>query len=217
MNVILQDLTAMIHNVSQSNGGKYDLVHVENIIQTDEPIPQDKFWYVPNGVTSNPIADMIFNAKNMSMYPMSEDELLVGTSDVIDQAKAGSFDGVLEDTSKLMMMSLMKKQALEPITGTTNMYRLSYDYKIFPQVNTTNIFDFKVQLPFSGIGVAAGGKVQMTVIMPLNSQVDPIVTEGVDLNGLKIEELITPINNIGRNIVSFMYQNDPIFTIRYHY
>jgi hypothetical protein len=217
MNVILQDLTAMIHNVSQSNGGQYDLVHVENIIQTDEPIPQDKFWYVPNGVTSNPIADMIFNAKNMSMYPMSEDELLAGTSDVIDQAKAGSFDGVLEDTSKLMMMSLMKKQALEPITGTTNMYRLSYDYKIFPQVNTTNIFDFKVQLPFSGLGVAVGGKVQMTVIMPLNSQVDPIVTEGVDLNGLKIEELITPINNIGRNIVSFMYQNDPVFTIRYHY
>jgi hypothetical protein len=29
--------------------------------------------------------------------------------------------------------------------------------------------------------------------------------------------LVTPISNIGRNIISFRYQNDPMFTIRYHY
>lgn len=216
-NVKLQDLTAMIHNVSRSNGGQYDLVHVENIIQTDVPIPTDKFWFVPNGVTSNPVADVVFKAKNMSMYPISEEELLKGTEDIIAQARSGSFDGVLEDSSKLMMMSLMKKQALEPITGATNCYRLAYDYKLFPVLNAPNTFDFKVQLPFSGLGVATGGIVQMTIIMPLNSRIDPNVTEGTDINGQKIQEVTTLIPNIGRNVISFKYQNDPMFTIRYLY
>lgn len=213
-NITLQDLTAMIHNTSQSNGGQYDLVHVETIIKTDTPISPDKFWYVPSGVTINPIAEAVFKATNISMYPTSEEELLAGTQDIAEQAKASSFDGVLEDSSKLMMLSLMKKQSLEPIVGTTNCYRLAYDYKIFPVANN---FDFKVQLPFSGLGMIGGSIVQMTIIMPLNSAIDPVATEGVAINGQKIEELITPINNIGRNIISFRYQNDPVFTIRYHY
>lgn len=217
MNVILQDLTAMIHNVSRSNGGQYDLVHVENIIKTDVPIPQDKYWYVPNGVTSNPMADLIFKSTNISMYPTSEEELLAGTTDIFEQAKSGNFDGTYEDASKLMMLSLMKKQALEPITGATNLYKLSYDYKIFPVINTPNTYDFKVQLPFSGLGVAAGGVVQMTIIMPLGCKIDPETTEGIDIHGQKIQEVTTPIANIGRNIISFRYQNDPIFTIRYCY
>jgi hypothetical protein len=213
-NITLQDLTAMLHNTSQSNGGQYDLVHVETIIKTDSPIPQDKYWYVPSGVTSNPIADTVFKSLNMSMYPTSEEELLSGTQDIFDQAKSGNFEGTLEDSSKLMMLSLMKKQSIEPLVGTTNCYRLAYDYKIFP---VNNNFDFKVQLPFSGLGIVTGGIVQMTIIMPLNSVLDSQATEGVAVNGQKIEELITPIQNIGRNIISFKYQNDPMFTIRYHY
>lgn len=213
-NILLQDLTAMIHNTSQSNGDQYDLVHVETIVKTDAPIPQDKYWYVPSGVTSNPVADAIFKAKSISMYPTSEEELLNGTQDIFDQAKSGNFDGTLEDASKLMMLSLMKKQSIEPLVGSPNCYRLAYDYKIFPIANN---FDFKVQLPFSGLGMIGGSVVQMTVIMPLNSVLDPTATEGVAINGQKIEELVTPIANIGRNIISFKYQNDPMFTIRYHY
>lgn len=213
-NITLQDLTAMIHNVSRSNGGQYDLVHVETIIKTDTPIPQNQYWYVPSGVTSNPASDVFFKAMNISMYRTSESELLAGTQDVFDQAKAGNFDGTKEDCSKLMMLSLMKKQSLEPIVGATNCYRLSYDYKIFPVANN---FDFKVQLPFSGLGMVNGSVVQMTVIMPLGSILDPVTTEGVAVNGQKIQELVTPISNIGRNIISFRYQNDPMFTIRYHY
>ena len=57
----------------------------------------------------------------------------------------------------------------------------------------------------------------MTIIMPLNSQIDSNITEGVAVNGQKIQELITPITNISRNIISFKYQNDPLFTVRYHY
>jgi hypothetical protein len=213
-NITLQDLTAMIHNTSQSNGGQYDLVHVETIIKTDTPIPPDKYWYVPSGVTSNPIADAVFKSKNMSMYPTSEDELLAGTQDIFDQAKSGNFDGTLDDASKLMMLSLMKKQPLEAIVGSSNCYRLAYDYKIFPVANS---FDFKVQLPFSGLGMIGGSIVQMTIIMPLSSVLDPVATEGVAINGQKIEEIAVNIPAINRNVISFRYQNDPIFTIRYHY
>lgn len=216
-NVMLQDLTAMIHNISRSNGDQYDLVHVENIIKTDTPIPTDKYWYVPSGATSNPIADLVFKSTNVSMYATSEEELLAGTADIIEQAKSGNFNDTCNDASKLMMMSLMKKQALEPVTGAPNLYRLSYDYKIFPVLNTSNTYEFKTQLPFSGLSIANGGVVQMSVIMPLNCQIDPVITEGVDNNGQKIQETITLITNLGRNIISFRYQQDPLFTIRYHY
>ena len=90
----------------------------------------------------------------------------------------------------------------------------TYDYKIFPDENN---FDFIVELPFNGLGVAVGGVVQMTIIMPLNSTINQEITEGVTINGEKIEEFITVIPEINRNIVSFRYQNDPKFTIRYHY
>jgi hypothetical protein len=213
-NILLQDLTAMLHNTSRSNGGQFDLVHVETIIKTDAPIPQDKYWYVPSGVTSNPIADAVFKSKNMSMYPTSEEELLAGTQDIIEQAKAGNFDGTVDDASKLMMLSLMKKQSLEPVVGSTNCYRLSYDYKIFP---TNGTFSFKVQLPFSGLDMVNGSVVQMSVLMPLNSVINQEATEGIVNNGQKIQELITPIQNLSRNVLSFRYNIDPLFTIVYHY
>ena len=116
--IILQDLTAMLHDTSRYNGGQYDMVHVETIITTDSPIPQDKYWYVPSGVTANPIANTILKSLNMSMYPMSEEQLLAGTEDIFEQAKSGNFDGTLEDSSKLMMLSLMKKQSIEPLVPT---------------------------------------------------------------------------------------------------
>jgi hypothetical protein len=213
-NIKLQDLTATIHNTSQFNGGQFDLVHVETIIQTDVPIPQDKYWYVPSGVSINPKAEAFFKATNISMYPTSEEELLAGTQDIFDQAKAGGFDDVLLDSSKLLMLSLMKKQSLEPVVGSTNCYRLSYDYKIFP---TDGVFSFKVQLPFSGLGMINGSVIQMSVLMPLNSVINQEATEGVDNNGQKIQELITPIQNLSRNVLSFRYNVDPLFTIVYHY
>jgi hypothetical protein len=216
--VRLQDLTATIHNTSRFNGGKFDMVHVENLIQTDTPIDPTQCWYVPAGITPNPIAELLFRSQNMSMYPRSEADLLAGTQDIFEEAKSGKVPELTEDMSKLMMLSMLKKTPLTPVADTTNLYLLSYDYKIFPDLTNPSIFKFVSELPFKGLDVAPnGGTVQLAVNMPLGSVIDEAATIGTLPNGQQIQEQIVTIPNINRKVVTFRYNIDPLFNIVYHY
>ena len=217
-NVRLQDLTAIIHNTSRSNGGKYDLVHVENLIQTGTPVESTLSWYVPTGVSPNPIASALFKSSKLAMYPRTEAELTAGTQDMIEEAKTQKLTDLTDDMAKLMMLCMMKKTTLIPIAGATNLYRLSYDYKLFPDITTPTNFKFSTELPFKGLTVAPnGGKVQMTVLMPMGAQIDVNATKGQAPNNPNIQEQIVNIPSINRNTVTFKYQIDPLFDIVYHY
>jgi len=217
-NVRLQDLTAIIHNTSKFNGGKYDTIHVENLIQTDTPVENTLGWYVPAGVSPNPIATELFKSSNLSMYPRTESELLDGTQDIVQEAQTGNLTDLTDDFAKLMMMCMLKKIPLTPVADTTNLYCLSYDYKLFHDVTNTNNFKFSVELPFKGLTVAPnGGIVQLTVLMPIGSQIDVDATKGTAPNNPNIQEQIVNISSINRNTVTFRYQIDPLFDIVYHY
>jgi len=216
-NIRLQDLTAMLHNTSRFNGNQFDMVHVEILLQTDVPLTPEQQWFLPSGTSvSEPVLE-IFKATNLEMYPMSAQKVMEGTQDIIQQAEAGNLQEVINDASKLMLRAIMIKKAFTPVSGSQNLYHLAYDYKLFP-IKGTNAFDFKVVLPFDGLGMPGGSKVQMTVIMPIGANIDPAVTEGIAVNGQKINELVQPVGTTGRNMVSFEYQvTDPKFTIRYQY
>ncbi len=217
-NVRLQDLTAIIHNTSRSNGGKYDLVHVENLIQTDTPVESTLSWYVPAGVSPTPIASELLKSSKLAMYPRTEAELLDGTQDIIQEAQNGKASDLIDDFAKLMMLCMMKKATLTPVEGATNLYILSYDYKLFPNSTTPTNFKFSTELPFKGLTMAPnGGKVQMTVLMPLGAVIDPNATKGTAPNNPNIQEQIVNIPSINRNTVTFRYKIDPLFDIVYHY
>lgn len=213
-NISLQDLTAIIHSTSRYNGNQYDLVHVETIIQTSEPIPPELNWFIPNGTSIPPEIAAYFSALNVKMYPMSEQSIINGTQDVLTQAQANNIGEVEKDTSMLLLRSIMKKGNLELVTGSTNLYHVSYDYKLFPN---NNIFEFIVCLPFDGLAVQNGGAIQMTVITPLNAQIDNSASNAQTLTGQLIPEQITQVPNISRQIVSFRFQQDPLVNIKYHY
>ncbi len=216
-NIVLQDLTAMIHHTSRFNGNQFDSVHVEILLQTDVPLTSEEQWYIPSGV-SVPIEVLeFFKATNISMYPMLANEVIAGTEDIIAQSEAGNLQEVQIDAAKLMLRAIMKKTSFTPVTGTNNLYMLSYDYKLYPIKEAPNSYEFKVQLPFSGLGMPNGSRVQMTVIMPIGSQIDPNATKGIAINGVEVNELIKPMENVNRNILSFEYHQDPLFTIRYMY
>jgi hypothetical protein len=216
-NIKLQDLTAMLHNTSRFNNNQFDMVHVEILLQTDVPLTPEQQWFVPSGTTVNDTVLEIFKAANLEMYPMSAQKVIDGTQDIIQQAEAGNLPEVINDAAKLMLRAIMVKKSFLPISGSQNLYHLAYDYKLFP-IKGTNSFDFKVVLPFDGLGMPNGSKVQMTVIMPIGANIDPAVTEGVAVNNQKINELVQPVGNTGRKMVSFEYQvTDPKFTIRYQY
>lgn len=217
VNIKLQDLTAMIHHTSRFNGGQFDTVHVETILQTDTPLTTEMEWFVPSGSTVSDEVLAFFKATNLAMYPMSAQKVMEGTQDIQQQAEAGNLQEVVNDASKLMLRAVMTKTSLKPISGASNLYHLAYDYKLFPIKENPKAFDFKVVLPFDGLGMPAGSRVQMAIIMPISSQIDAGATQGIAIGGQVIEELTQDIPNCQRKIVSFAYQNDPQFTIRYVY
>lgn len=213
-----QDLTAIINNTS-AHGLPYDMVHVETILITDEPLPNDACWYVPAGVSVPPEVSQFFNAANMGnlpMYPIREENLLAGTDDIRQQAEAGNIQEVMCDAARYLIRAIMKKTTISPIAGSTNKYIVNYDYKLYPTAQNT--FEFKFVLPFDGLELnPQGGKVQASIITPIGAVIDPNGTRGKAQDGQEITEFIAQIQNTGRHILSFYYQLDPEFIIQYRY
>ena len=222
VNIILQDLTAIIHGTSTSitnPAKKYDLVHVETLLKTSEPLPPTANWYVPNGTSIPPEIADFFKARNISMYPMSEETILQGTEDVIAQAKNNQVENTEKDVSMILLRAVMTKSNLTIVADANNLYHVAYDYKLYQVKDIPNTYEFKVQLPFNGLAIPTGGqaKIKMAVLLPLDAQVNPNATKGIVVGGQTIQQLTTQIPNVGRQVVSFEYHNDPDFVIQYHY
>jgi len=216
-NILLQDLTAMIHHTSRFNGNQFDMVHVETLLQTDVPLTPEMQWYIPTGTSVPDYLAQMLRVSNVAMYPMSAEYVDSEVNNIRDAAKQSDIKEVTHDSSLLMLQAIMKPQPFVPVAGSSNLYQLAYDYKLFPNAENPKSFDFKVVLPFHGLGMPAGSRVQMAIILPITANLDAATTQGVAINGQVIEELTQDIPNCQRKIVSFSYQNDPQFTVRYVY
>lgn len=216
-NIILQDLTAMIHHTSRFNGNQFDMVHVETILQTDVPLTPEMQWYVPSGTSIPDEILPLMRASNVSMYPMSAEYINNEVSNMVQASQQRDLREVEHDASLLLLQAIMVQQSFTPVSGTTNLYHLAYDYKLFPTKENPNAYDFIVVLPFHGLGIPNGSRVQMTIILPIAAQIDTAATQGIAVGGVVIEELVKPMENVNRNIISFEYHQDPDFTVRYMY
>ena len=188
---------------------------VKTTIHSDEPILDE--YYVPSGVTANPALLELLRLQNLEVTPFKASTLLAGTEDIQTQALNGNPAGTLEDASKLLLLSVLKKAQLVPVPGSTNLYELTYDYKVFPMAsqNMPNTYEVQIRVPFDGLGMTNGSRVEVSVILPRMVDVDPNATQGKDINGAEIAELIYEMPNVNRKAVTFAYQLDPLFSIRY--
>lgn len=214
-NVILQDLNAVIHGTSR-HGLPYDIAHVTMLIQTDTPIPSELQWAIPH-VENIPqtVLNFISDGKT-PIYPMLKDPAYRGASDILQETDKGDTSGVIEDAKTLILLSSMQSTSIEPIEGVPDRYIVSYKYRLYPV--STNNFEFKVLLPFDGLGLVNGGRLQVTLVAPMGAVINPSMTKATDLNGQTVaEEVITPISLVNKQVASFEIQKDPIFTIRYNY
>lgn len=214
-NVILQDLNAIIHGTSR-HGLPYDTAHVSMLVQTDTPIPPDLQWAIPH-VENIPqtVLNFISDGKT-PIYPMLKDSTYRGASDILQETDKGDTASVIEDAKTLILLSSMKPTSIESIEGVPDRYIISYKYRLYPV--SPNNFEFKVLLPFDGLGLVNGGKLQVTLVSPIGSIINPSMTKATDLNGQTVaEEVITPIKLVNKQVASFEIQKDPIFTIRYNY
>lgn len=217
MKIRLQDVSIVINGTSRYNGNQFDTVHVETLLVMDEPIPVEETWYVPTGASVPPEVLDFFKIAGLDMNPKKASTILEGTQDILEQSEKENLQEVMVDSARFMLRAIMKKAPLTPISGSPNTYLLSCDYKLYP-INGTNDYEFKVHVPFDGLEVATnGGRVQLTIMTPIAAKIDPTLTKGIDENNLEIAEQISPVANVNRNIVSFAYQIDPDFTVRYRY
>lgn len=214
-NIKLQDVMIFINGTSRYNGNSFDTVMVKTTIHSDEPILDE--YYVPSGVTANPALLELLRLQNLEVTPFKASTLLAGTEDIQTQALNGNPAGTLEDASKLLLLSVLKKAQLVPVPGSTNLYELTYEYKVFPMTsqNMPNTYEVQIRVPFDGLGMTNGSRVEVSAILPRMVDVDPNATQGKDINGAEIAELVYEMPNVNRKAVTFAYQLDPLFTIRY--
>lgn len=218
-NIKLQDFTATIHRASQHNGGQFDLIHVESLIESDQPIPSDEFWYIPSTKPIDNTIKAFLEQNKTPIVPTSGlvmEERIKSAMDIMEQARAESQEGTRDDMLTYALLASMTKANLKLLDGTPSTYLFSYDYKIYSIA--PNVFEFKIILPFPGFIIPDNGdQIQLTFIAPIGAIIDETNTNGIDDAGQPvIPEYFKP-NNGKKQIVAFKYQRDPIFTIRYHY
>ncbi|MBY3619782.1 hypothetical protein HGO21_09520 [Acinetobacter sp. CUI P1] len=216
MQIQLQDVSAVIHGTSRYNGGLYDTVYVQTLLVTNEAIPMDETWYVPTGASVPQAVMDFFQISGLDMSPKKASTILQGAEDIAQQSENENLPGVMEDAARYMLRAIMKKAPLIPISGATNTYLLSYDYKLYPLKDQPNHFEFNITVPFDGLELVAG-RVQLSILTPINATIDPTLTKGIADDGQEIIEHVAPVGDANRNVVSFGYQRDPKFTIHYQY
>lgn len=214
-NIQLQDVVILVNGTSRYNNNAFDTVLVKTFIKTDEPISDE--YYVPSGVTANPAILELLKLQNLEVTPFKASTLIAGTEDIQEQAVNGNPAGTLEDAAKLLLLSILKKATLVPIAGSTNLYELTYEYKIFPFTNQglPDTYELQIRVPFDGLGMPNGSRVEVTTILPRMATLNEAETHGRDINGVEIGEIFYELPNVNRKAVTFAYQLDPLFTIRY--
>lgn len=221
INIKLQDFTATIHRTSQQNGGQFDTIHVESLIITDQPIPAEDTWYIPNSKPIDPLFKEIFQETKVNPEPTQAaliQDRITAFANALTDATSGNTDKTKNDIVTLALLSVLSKTTLNPVESTANTYILSYDYKLFPTVAGNNIFEFKVTLPFLGFIIPDNGdEIQITVVTPIGATIDQANTKGIDKNGQAIQPQYASFPTSRKQAVSFDYRIDPEFTIRYHY
>lgn len=73
----------------------------------------------------------------------------------------------------------MQMYDVNPVEKDNNTYIFSYKYRLYPV--EPNNFDFKVLLPLNGLTLTTnGGRMQVTLIAPLGTAVNPKMTKAQD-------------------------------------
>jgi hypothetical protein len=197
---------------SSRHGLKYDIAHVEYLFSTNTPIPQDESFFVP-GIELMPDNILqILKLGNFEFVPIPKSEVVNSLNNYLQEVQENKKDETLADSMIGISTSYMNIIKANPLAS--NFYRLSYDYAIYPE--NDNSFIIYAKLPIKGFTLPAGGQTRFITILPVNAKYDPTATKGVALNNPDIQEQATNIAN-GRTVLSFFYQNDPDFTVKYKY
>ncbi|MGM2628372.1 hypothetical protein ACS2QL_27480 [Bacillus cereus group sp. Bce038] len=212
-NVKFQDAHVVVRGTSRYNNDAYDTVSVFTTIITDEPLSEE--YYVPSGNSLSNEAIAMIKKSGLEFRPYRESDLLAGTEDVVTEARENRTEETEQDVAKILLRSALVKCPLTLISqiGSSYVYEVRYDYKIYRQSNGS--YQFEIRLPFDGVVLQNGSQVQLTVLTPKGATVNSVETKGLDEGGNEIQEEITQLQKTNCMVTTFNYQLDPLFIVNY--
>jgi len=206
--------TVMTVSPTSRYNAKFDIVHVETIIKTAQPIPSEDIFFVPSmdKVPSHILEILELGGFCFEPIPMSEVTRQI--SNFEQAVKNGTKEETLADAMVGLGAKFMKQVKMTPIGD--NFYRISYDFALMPEDDGS--FVIQTTLPHKGFNMPRAGQVRFIVVLPTNAKCDRDATKGEVEGSHQIIDEPTPPNVAnGRQVVSFFYQNDPKFTVKYKY
>jgi hypothetical protein len=194
------------------HGQTYDTAHVEYLFSTTTPISPDELFFVPGTQLIPDNIMKILKLGNFQFVPIPKSEVVNSLNNYLQEVQEGKKDETLADSMIAISTSYMN--TIKATSIGANLYRLAYDYAIYPE--TDGNFIVYSKLPVQGFSLPAGGQTRFITILPINAKYDSAATRGVAFNNPDIQEQATNAAN-GRTVLSFFYQNDPDFTVKYRY
>ncbi len=208
----MQDTVLTITPTSRY-GKQYDTVRVETYFQLESSLPENEEFLVP-GLKKIPEQDLeFFKAGKVQFAPIPKSVVVQEVQDYALQVANGSIEGVRSDALLGLSAMYMDPVKLEEISS--GVYHLSYTYSIYPDDLDGHYYIYQT-IPFKGFNMPRG-TVRLTAVLPAGAVCDYDQTNGKDISGTVIVDDDSHSFSNGLSVVSFYYQVDPEFTIKYRY
>jgi hypothetical protein len=208
----MQDTVLTITPTSRY-GKEYDTVRVETYFQLETPLPENEEFLVP-GLKKIPEQDLkFFQAGKIQFAPIPKSVVVQEVQDYALQVASGSVEGIRSDAMLGLSTMYMEPVKLEEISA--GVYHLSYSYSVYPD-EVDGQFYIHQTLPFKGFNMPRG-TVRLTGVLPAGAVCDYDATNGKDISGTVIVDDDSHTFTNGLSVISFLYQVDPEFTIKYRY
>lgn len=196
-------------------GLDHDVAHVETFFLTDSPIPETEIFLIPHRELIPPEILQVLRLGKVNLLPIPKSEVLQNISDFPSEVAGAKRDEAIADAAlgiaALYMQPISLKAEVQNQQGS--LYRLSYDFTLYPDTNGN--FYIYTKLPLPGFTMVQGGHIRFITVLPSGAQYDPNETKGIALNNQVLEEQFA--NLVNGQIIGFFWQNDPEFTIKYRY
>ncbi|MTH55380.1 hypothetical protein GKZ89_18470 [Bacillus mangrovi] len=208
---LMQDTVITVTPTSRY-GQVYDTARVETYFQLESTFPENEEFLVPS-MEKIPDEDLrIFKEGKFEFGPIPKSTIVREVQDYALQVANGSAEGIRTDMALGLASLYMQPIKLKPIGP--NVYHLSYEYSIYRDP-VDDHFSIYQTLPFRGFDMPAG-TVRFTTVLPAGVRLHSEATEGKDLVGNIIDDQSQTFSN-GMTVVTFFYQSDPNFLIKYIY
>jgi hypothetical protein len=219
INVSWVSLTATILSSSKF-GQEYDRVKVLHEIGLQTPLQADETFYIP--IKDKPIDTRLsFPDGNITNFAGQRFKDLQDELERFTQAlKEGNAQEMDEYYSLLKSTTL-----LSPVVYSTGTTVLTFEYELALYPGEDKSFKLELWAPMPTFNVIPGAQVATTIQIPGSRQpfgATVIEAEGYipDTQGNPTDQKVTKTldQDFGlRHIVSWVWQNDPLFRVRYQY